>query len=80
MALKILFFARCADWMQRREMEIPLEGSIRLKDLIGKIPELNPVLENLSILKIAVNQEIAEMDREVVDGDEVAFLPPLSGG
>jgi molybdopterin converting factor subunit 1 len=28
----------------------------------------------------AVNTDYARMDREVRDGDEVAFLPPVSGG
>jgi molybdopterin converting factor subunit 1 len=28
----------------------------------------------------AVNAEYARMTREVSDGDEVAFLPPVSGG
>ncbi len=28
----------------------------------------------------AVNADYARMDREIHDGDEVAFLPPVSGG
>jgi molybdopterin converting factor subunit 1 len=28
----------------------------------------------------AVNADYARMDREVRDGDEIAFLPPVSGG
>ena len=31
-------------------------------------------------LLYAVNQEYAERDRELADGDEVAVIPPVSGG
>ncbi len=31
-------------------------------------------------LRVAVNGEFAAWDRRLADGDEVAFLPPVSGG
>ena len=31
-------------------------------------------------LRVAVNGEFAAWDRALADGDEVAFLPPVSGG
>ena len=31
-------------------------------------------------LRVAVNGEFARWDRALVEGDEVAFLPPMSGG
>ena len=78
--LKALFFARCADWMEKREMDISLDSPVRLVDLIEITPELAPVRERLKSLKVAVNREIVDIDTEVHDGDEVAFLPPLGGG
>jgi molybdopterin synthase sulfur carrier subunit len=31
-------------------------------------------------VRIAINQEVAALDSELAPGDEVAFLPPISGG
>jgi molybdopterin synthase sulfur carrier subunit len=31
-------------------------------------------------LRVAINGEFASWDRALVDGDEIAFLPPVSGG
>jgi molybdopterin converting factor small subunit len=78
--VKVLFFAQCADWMNTREIDVPVEESVHLIDLIRKTPELLPLLDHLDMLKIAVNFEIADVHARVDDEDEIAFLPPLSGG
>jgi sulfur-carrier protein len=31
-------------------------------------------------LRVAINGEFARWDRALADGDEIAFLPPMSGG
>ena len=80
MALKLLFFAQSSDWMRRHEMELPVKGPVVLAALIKSRPELAPILKRQSLLKVAVNEEFADLSCEVKDGDEVAFLPPVSGG
>jgi molybdopterin synthase catalytic subunit len=45
--------------------------------LAGAYPALR---EPLGRAVIAVNQDVAPLDTPVRDGDEVAFLPPMSGG
>jgi molybdopterin synthase sulfur carrier subunit len=37
-------------------------------------------LEDLSIIRVAVNQEMAEMDTPIAANDEVALFPPMTGG
>ena len=37
-------------------------------------------LANLSVVRVAVNQELAGFDAPVRDGDEVAMFPPMTGG
>lgn len=80
MALRLLFFAQCAEWMGRRELEAQVAGPGPLIDVLLGLPALAPVLRHQDQLKVAVNCEYAGFDSEVHDGDEIAFLPPVSGG
>lgn len=80
MALKLLFFAQCADWVGSGKIEFALKKPESLAQLVQSVPELIPVFKNRNILKVAVNQEFSDFNAEVKDGDEVAFLPPVSGG
>ena len=47
------------------------------RELAGEFPELVPYERSISS---AVNADYARMDDVVRDGDEIAFLPPVSGG
>ena len=45
--------------------------------LIGDFP---PLADYTPVISCAVNEEYASFDRSLHPGDEVAFLPPVSGG
>lgn len=47
------------------------------RTLVNEFAELGDYETSISV---AVNEEYAHMDAPVADGDEVAFLPPVSGG
>jgi molybdopterin converting factor subunit 1 len=47
------------------------------QQLVREFPELAGYERSIST---AVNADYARMDHAVQDGDEVAFLPPVSGG
>ena len=74
MAISVRLFAGLrerAGWSQRE-----LEGVARVADVW---PALGLGDEPPGLL-YAVNKEFAERDRTLVDGDEVALIPPVSGG
>jgi molybdopterin synthase catalytic subunit len=60
-----------AGWAQRE-----LDGVARVGDVWAALG----LGDEPPGLLFAVNKEYAERDRELVDGDEVALIPPVSGG
>lgn len=79
-SVKVLFFGAAADRAGTREDELQT-GETNLDELwamiAGRYPELSPMRKNLAF---AVNEEYARGDDRVAPGDEVAVLPPVSGG
>jgi molybdopterin converting factor subunit 1 len=59
--------------------EVPASSSVAdvWQSLVRQWPAMSAFDRTVSG---AVNAEYARMTREVRDGDEVAFLPPVSGG
>ena len=55
-----------------------------LRSLIGTLRSRGGVWEDVfggdQLLMMAVNQEMADSDTALSDGDEVAFFPPVTGG
>jgi molybdopterin converting factor small subunit len=79
-AVSFLFFAQCADWVGAREAEVDVPEPVRLHTLVKRAPVLAPILKHSRFLRVAINREISVMGAVVMDGDEVAFMPPFSGG
>ena len=65
------------------EKTIDVSNSIsmdQLSEIISKTsPKMGDIIRNKKVM-ISVNQEMADSDTIIHDGDEVAFLPPFSGG
>lgn len=60
------------------EMDVPDGHSI--SDLKKALVEKYPAFDSLKSLYIAVNNEYAAEDTLVMEGDEIALIPPVSGG
>jgi molybdopterin synthase catalytic subunit len=64
-----------------RELRIELPAGAKVSDLRALLERDQPLLRSLgSRLRVAVNQELSAEVRSLREGDEVAFLPPVSGG
>lgn len=80
MAVKLVFLGRLEDAAGAPERRIARAGSI--EEVFAALdPELAAMLR-ADRVKIAVNGALlTERDApELCDGDEIAFLPPVSGG
>lgn len=78
--MTLLFFAQCADWAGTRRMELDEAGPVTLADLVEKRPALAFLKGRTDFVKVAVNQRLATWDMEVSHGDDIAVMPPFSGG
>jgi molybdopterin converting factor subunit 1 len=61
----------------RREVA---DGSTAMDVWNGLSEEFPPLAGYTRAISVAVNEEYARLSASVRDGDEVAFLPPVSGG
>lgn len=83
--MKLLYFA----WLRARighaEEIVTLPAQVRdVAGLLDWLRERGPryaeTLRDLSVVRVAVNQEYVGRDSPVRDGDEVALFPPVTGG
>ena len=79
----VRFFAMLKRLAGAETKEYGIGGPVTVEELKRMIkedvPALGEILDGRSLL-ISVNQEFATKDTLVKDGDEVALLPPFSGG
>jgi molybdopterin converting factor subunit 1 len=81
MHVTVRLFARLRDLAGASELarEVEAGATIRTvwRQLAGEFPGLADYERSISA---AVNTEYAPMEHVLGDGDEIAFLPPVSGG
>ena len=79
--MKVLFFGRVHELAGRREETEELPEGATISDLYERFTKRVPSLDGFrSSLVASRNQEFAAWDTLLAEGDEIAFLPPVSGG
>jgi molybdopterin synthase sulfur carrier subunit len=79
MKYKVKAFGITRDFLGGREKVIEVKGQT-VADLRGELLAMYPNLKGLKSLLIAVNNEYAEDSVELLESDEIALIPPVSGG
>lgn len=81
MIVRVVYFAIYADLLQKRNEQIELFEQTSVQQLFERCTsELSEREELLNSTAFAVNEEYVEPSVMLNDGDEVVFIPPVSGG
>ncbi len=83
--MKLLYFAWLRERMGRGEEELTLPPGVQTvgelaKWLAARDAAGAAAFGAAAVVRAAVNQDFAQPDARIVDGDEVAFFPPVTGG
>ena len=81
MLVTVRLFARLRELAQTSELELQLPEEATVRDAWHALAaKKGAVAEYGSTVSCAVNADYSKMGAILKDGDEVAFLPPVSGG
>ena len=82
--LNLLFFGRLGDLALGLDKTIPHHIDLDTpQSILNKLTQQHPLLaKELSEpqVLVSVNKMIVKWDHPLFDGDEIAFLPPVTGG
>jgi len=81
MSVNVFYFAGLREALGRSAESVDLPVGVTtaggLRDWLAGQHEAIRMAKNL---RVAINQKMVGLDAAVVDGDEVAFFPPVTGG
>jgi molybdopterin synthase catalytic subunit len=81
MTVKVLFFGLLKDVTGCAEDRLDLPDNARLDGVFRHYADRFPRLGQMArSIVMARNHEFADLSSSLADGDEIAFLPPVSGG
>jgi len=81
MRVRLLFFAAVRERMQTAEAVRELAGPTTVEALWHQLLREHPSLGDVrAAVAFALNREYVDSKTMVHDNDEVAFIPPVSGG
>ncbi|MDQ3535727.1 MAG: MoaD/ThiS family protein [Bacteroidota bacterium] len=77
---KILLFGITKEIIGKPEVSLQDSSIVEVRDLLFQLKEEYPALKKLKSLMVAVNNEYAQSNQKLFNHDEIALIPPVSGG
>ena len=79
--MSVLYFASLRDRAGTDRAEVDLADASTVADMRQRLQDLEGLdAGRVAAIRAAVNDEFCEDSRVLADGDELAWIPPVSGG
>ena len=80
MKLNVLLFGITRDIVGQSKLthEVPADATV--PQLVESLKQRYPAFQDLNSMMIAVNNEYGQPDQSLHENDEIALIPPVSGG
>lgn len=79
-SVSVLLFGITREITGQSALSVPLKKDSRVGDVLDLLRGQYPELAAIRSLLVAVNGEYAETDQIINSRDEIALIPPVSGG
>lgn len=83
MAIDVLYFAWLRERIGQPRERIETKAAT-VRELVAELAALDEwhaaALSDLNAVRVAVDQELTDLDRPLAGAREVAFFPPMTGG
>ncbi|GAB3770271.1 molybdopterin converting factor subunit 1 [Spirosoma horti] len=79
-SVSVLLFGITRDLTGQSAVAVPLSEGASVGDLLSQLHQAYPALAGIRSLLVAVNGEYAEPEQLLAHHDEIALIPPVSGG
>ena len=81
MKVTVRYFAICRQMFNRDEEDIELPEGAILQDVLDQLKEEKPEISELfETMQMSVNWQYADHETKLSNNDEVALIPPVTGG
>ena len=81
MKVTVKYFAVCRQMFNRDEEDMELSEGAILQDILDRLKDEKPEISGLfETMQMSVNWQYADYETKLSDNDEIALIPPVTGG
>jgi molybdopterin synthase sulfur carrier subunit len=82
--MQVLYFAWLRERIGAASEEIDPDGAATARELVERLNARDPryasAFADMSAIRVAVDQEMRDLDAPISGAREIAFFPPVTGG